>query len=104
MKEKAKTLNESEFNFKLAKRTGLPQKTVHEIMKAQTDLICEMLETETPVRTGLGEISVLTYEGRGGFSFKQRNIMDERLIHARVKFKPSAILKRTINNIKTNKQ
>ena len=102
MRTKSIALNESELYERLALLTGYSQQVVRDVIKAQTEIVCDSLLAGTPVRIGLGEISVLTYQGRGGFSFQDHNINDGQTTHARVRFHPSAVLRRTVADIKNN--
>ena len=99
---KSAAILESELYIRLAQVTGHGKDVVRDVINGLTEFITDELTNETPVRIGkLGEIYTTTYKGRGGYNFKTGQAKPNKVI-TKIKFKPSAPLKRAVGALSEN--
>lgn len=90
-------VTERELIYRLSLVTGHGKDIVRDVVKAYAEFVMDELKNGIPVRLGaLGELELMTYNGRGGYDFKTKQKNENKEIR-KVKFKISKTFKRAIN-------
>lgn len=98
-REKSAAILEKELITRLSLITGHNRDVVRDVIKGLSEFVLDEIANETPIRLGtLGELYTVTYLGRGGVSFVTKENLPKKMI-TKVKFKPSASLKRVVDNL-----
>ena len=100
-KQKSLALTERELIKSISDITGHRQQVVNDVLRAMHELALCNFEQSTPIHIGkLGVLSVIEYSARGGYNFRTKENMPNKVIRL-VRFKPSASVLRILKKKKS---